>query len=237
MKALYPFFFIIVSVFLFAHKEEKQGKHLFILSGQSNMAGLRPDESFVPAVQAEFGKKNSIVVKDAHGGQPVRRWYKDWKPPVGINKTARPDLYDSLMNKVYTAIEGEKIATITFIWMQGERDAAEKLDEVYGKSLVGLYSQLSKDLGRNDINFVIGRLSDFGLVNRKSDHWIKIREIQVKVAESNPRFGWVNTDDLNDGINRQGEKIKNDLHMSQKGYAVLGKRFANKSILLIRKNE
>ena len=64
-----------------------------------------------------------------------------------------------------------------------------------------------------------------------------IRAIQVKVAESNPRFDWIDTDDLNDGINSEGKEIKNDLHMSKKGYEIMGKRFADKSIRLIEKNK
>ena len=38
-------------------------KHLFILSGQSNMAGHRPDEAFIPAVEKAFGKENVIVIR------------------------------------------------------------------------------------------------------------------------------------------------------------------------------
>ena len=33
----------------------EDGKHLFILSGQSNMQGHRPDEAFTPAVKAALG--------------------------------------------------------------------------------------------------------------------------------------------------------------------------------------
>jgi hypothetical protein len=53
---------------------EADAAHLFILSGQSNMDGLDPDESFTPMVEAEFGAERVIVVKDAHDGQPIRRW-------------------------------------------------------------------------------------------------------------------------------------------------------------------
>jgi len=212
---------------------KQEGKHLLILSGQSNMAGLKPEESFTPAIKEKFGEENVIIVKDALGGQPIRRWYQDWKPLEGQEPKAQPDLYDTLMTKVYKAIENNKIATVTFIWMQGERDAREKLGEVYETSLIGLYRQLGKDLKRKDINFVIGRLSDFDMANEKYTHWTMIRDIQVKVAESNPRFEWVNTDDLNDGINRKGKEIKNDLHMSAEGYVMMGKRFADKSIKLI----
>ncbi len=62
---------------------------------------------------------------------------------------------------------------------------------------------------------------------------MQITVSQVKVGESNSRFDWVNTDDLNDGINSKGKVIKNDLHMSAEGYLIMGKRFADKSIKLI----
>jgi hypothetical protein len=151
----------------------------------------------------------------------------------GDEPKAQPDLYDSLMNRVYDAIETERIATVSFVWMQGERDATESLGEVYEKSLQGLYYQLSTDMKRNDINFIIGRLSDFDMMNEKKPHWVMIRDIQMKVAETHPRFGWIDTDDLNDGYNRQGDAIVNDLHMSAEGYIIMGKRFADKAIELI----
>ena len=63
----------------------------------------------------------------------------------------------------------------------------------------------------------------------------RVREAQVKVADSSPRFVWVDTDDLNDGKNRRGKEIKNDLHYSAEGYKTLGKRFAESALKLIRK--
>ena len=66
--------------------------------------------------------------------------------------------------------------------------------------------------------------------------WKLIREVQVKVADASPRGAWVDTDDLNDGLNKKGKEIKNDLHYTQKGYELLGKRFAEKAIALIKKH-
>ncbi|MGQ1786183.1 sulfatase-like hydrolase/transferase [Saccharicrinis sp. GN24d3] len=57
------------------------------------------------------------------------------------------------------------------------------------------------------------------------------------VAESNPRFEWINTDDLNDGLNNKGIEINNDLHMSVDGYKVMGERFAEKAIQLVKNNK
>lgn len=215
----------------------QRGKHLFILSGQSNMQHLNPEESFIPALEKEYGKKKIIVAKYAMGSQPIHRWYKKWKPLAGDEPKADPVLYDSLMKRVSGAIGKKKIATVTFIWMQGERDAREKWGDVYERSLIGLYQQLADDLKRSDMNFVIGRLSDFGLENAKFLHWTLIRDIQVKVAESNPRFGWINTDDLNDGYDRSGKAIQNDIHMSAKGYIIMGQRFAERAIQLIKSND
>ncbi|NOU36567.1 MAG: acetyl xylan esterase [Kiritimatiellaceae bacterium] len=210
------------------------GKHLFILSGQSNMASLDPNLSFVPAVEAEFGKDNVIVVKDAMGGQPIRRWYKKWELAAGNNPKEVGDLYDRLMKKVTTATDGRKIQTVTFVWMQGERDAKEKYGPVYAAALKGIVDQLSTDIGRKDINVVIGRLSDYDMGNVRYAHWTMIRDIQVEMAGNSPRYAWVDTDDLNDGVNAAGKEIKNDLHLSVEGYKTLGQRFADKAIALIK---
>ena len=209
------------------------GVNLFILSGQSNMAGLKPEESFTPAVEKAFGKQNVIVVKDALGGQPIRRWYKDWKSADGSRPDSTGDLYDRLMMKVKAAIKGKEISTVTFIWMQGERDANEKNGEIYAASLQGLFGQLSTDLGRKDLNFVVGRLSDFDLQNKRYPHWTLVREQQVALADGHPRCVWVDTDDLNDGKNRSGKTIKNDLHYSADGYVKLGQRFADSAIKML----
>lgn len=232
------FFFLILSVSLSSFASlcaDEPAVHLFILSGQSNMAGHRPDEAFTPAVEKAFGKERVVVVQDALGGQPIQRWYKGWKSPSGETPEKTGDLYDRLLSKVRPAIEGRKLASVSFFWMQGERDAKMKWGDVYEESLLGIYEQLSKDLKRDDIYFIIGRLSDFDMKNQKYPEWTKVREIQVKVAKSDPKFDWVDTDDLNDGVNRKGKKISNDLHYSAEGYKIFGERMAEKATALIGK--
>lgn len=206
-------------------------QHLFILSGQSNMVGLKPEESFKPLLEASYGKGKVLVVKDAMGSQPIRRWVK--QQDVDSAGQNQGDLYDSLMTKVWKVTTMDRIKTVTFVWMQGERDARESLAEKYEKSLLELYQKLSEDLKRTDVNFIIGRLNDFDMENKTYPHWTKIREIQQKTGASNDRFAWVNTDDLNDGFDRNGNAIHNDLHMSKDGYTILGERFAKEAIKLI----
>jgi hypothetical protein len=210
----------------------EQGKHLFILSGQSNMARMDPTISFTPSVEAAFGKDNVIVVKVAASGQPILRWYKKWKPEIGDAPKVTGDIYDRLMTKVNTAIKDKNLATVTLLWMQGESDA-EKDGAIYAASLRGLLDQLRTDLGRKDINVVIGRISDHR--NQRFLQWEMVRKAQVEVAESDPHGAWIDTDDLNDGKNTRGDEIKNDLHLSVEGYKRLGQRFADKAIELIKR--
>jgi len=224
MKYLY---FILLTALIsvsFVNAEE-QGAHLFILSGQSNMEGLDHNQSFFPMLVKEFGKGNVIIVKDAWDGQPILRWYKKWRSAEGYKPNETGDLYDNLMIKVNNAIKGRQIKTVTFIWMQGERDAITGQAAVYKESLKGLIDQLRTDMKRQDINFIVGRLSDYLM-----DHpgWLAVRRAQVDVAESDPYGTWVDTDTLNGDVN--------DLHYSIMGYVELGRRFAEKAIALIKNN-
>ncbi len=209
--------------------EDAKKTRLFILSGQSNMAGLNPDLSFTPAVKKAFPEDEVIVVKSAQGGQPIRRWYKGWKAPADAQ--VKPgekngDLYDVLMSKVHAAIAGKKIDSVTFVWMQGEADAKRGMASLYEESLRGLIKQLRDDLKRSDMTFVIGRLSDH--LNGTAG-WDAVRAAQEKVAKEDPLGAWVDTDDLNGP--------KNDLHYTRDGYVELGSRFASKSIELARKSD
>lgn len=207
-----------------------QEKHLFVLSGQSNMKRLDPETSFSPTVRKAFGEDRVIVVKDAEGGQSIRRWYKQWKdvknynsmkPDTSADPSTIGDLYDRLMKKVSAEISGKSIKTVTFVWMQGEADSGKHY-VVYAKSLKGLVQQLEEDLKMEKVNVVIGRLSDAKMT---SDGWLEIRRIQQSLCEANPYWEWVDTDDVN------GEN--NGVHYTRDGYVEFGRRLAEKAIQLL----
>ena len=126
------------------------------------------------------------------------------------------------MAKVRAAILGKKVDTVSFVWMQGERDAKEGQSAVYAESLRGLIQQLRGDLKRPDMTVVIGRISDY---QRGRPQWDAVREAEVAVAKSDQLADWVDTDDLNGPTNA--------LHYTRPGYATLGQRFAEKTIALL----
>lgn len=235
LKTLFPC--LIVLMMLVPSMVRAEGKHLFILSGQSNMAGLDPNASFTPAVEAAFGKDKVTVVKNALSGAPIRCWVPDYEFPDKrkIDEKEKKSIgkkYDDLIQAVRAATKGDTYDSVTFLWMQGERDAKEQLADVYARSFQAILEQLKKDLKLKDINFVIGRISDFDMQNKNYPHWTRIRDIQVKLAEGDPRGAWVDTDDLNDS---KPGAVGGGLHYNKPGYVTLGQRFAEKAIALAKK--
>ena len=214
-------------------KAEESGKHLFILSGQSNMARFKPALWFTPGISEALGADNVIVSFHAQGGQPISKWYKEWKSGKGETDPGAGKIYDAMMDATKAKMEGEKIRTVTFVWMQGEADSKAKNSDVYLASLNGLKKQQEQDLKRTDLNFIIGRLSDSGLYRRRDKkrvenvHWEGIRNAQQAFADASQRAVWIDTDDLN------GEK--NALHLIKpEGYETLGKRYVKAAVELVK---
>lgn len=231
------FFILVGSIVTFSGflGAEESGKHMFILSGQSNMARFQPNLWFTPQISKVFGGDNIIVSFHAQGGQSISKWYKRWKSSDGETDPDAGKIYDAMMQATEAKMEGEKIKTMTFIWMQGERDSKAQNSDVYLASLNGLKRQLEQDFERNDINFIIGRLSDSGFYRRRdkkrveNPHWEEIRKAQETFADASPRALWIDTDDLN------GEK--QELHLIKpEGYSKLGERYVEAAKKLIKNN-
>lgn len=189
---------------------------LFVLSGQSNMSYLNPDDAFTPTVRAAYPNDEVIVVRYAGSGTPISQWWKDPKTGQGGG------LYDVLMAQVKKALSGKTPDTVAFVWMQGERDAKGGMSGSYSNALHGLIQRVRDDLKHPDLAVVIGRLSDH---LKGTKHWDAVRAIQEQVATEDPRGAWVDTDDLNGG--------NNDLHCTKEGFLELGRRFAKKSVELL----
>ena len=124
------------------------------------------------------------------------------------------------------------LASATLVWMQGESDAEFGWSDVYEAALRRVHSQLESDLEREDLNLVVGRISDFDLGDEKYPHWSRMREIQTQVADSSPFFDWVDTDDLN--VEEVADEFE-AVHYTQRGYRLLGERFARSALALIEK--
>lgn len=215
--------------------------HFFILSGQSNMAGMNPKAGFEQEAAELFADGEVVYLKVARGGQPIRLWVEEWdeiaaKHEIDVEKARAKDknkgtvYYQPILTQFQQLLEKHgKPASVTFCWMQGERDAKENLHAAYADAMKQLIANLRRDLKQPEMNFVIGRLSDHMKDNNKP--WTAVREAQVAVAKEDPRGSWVDCDDLNNK-EKNGE-LKDDLHYTKEGYELLGRRYARQAKALV----
>ncbi len=212
--------------------------HLFILSGQSNMAHLEPSADFLPEAQALLPEAGVICFKVAVVGEPIRRWLPEWDQIAAAAQLDQsseqgPVYYEQILAE-YRKLQTRHpaFASITLCWMQGERDAKTGLAAAYERALTQLIANLRRDLRCPAMNVVIGRLSDHAPGPDQQADWDAVRAIQMKVAREIPHGAWVDTDDLNDKL--EDGKPVNDLHYTKAGYALFGQRLARQGVRLIR---
>ena len=218
--------------------------HLFILSGQSNMQGMDPETGFLPEAKTLFQNDEVVYIKVAKGGQPICRWLEEWADIAkakGINDRHRERIlkgegvlfYRPILDQYKAMLEKHpKPASVTFCWMQGERDANGGAHVAYEDALQLLITKLRRDLKRPDMNIVIGRIGDYALDRRSC---VAVRKAQREIAKEDPRGAWIDVDDLN---NKEVKgKMQSVVHYTKEGYVILGQRFARQSYLLVTGKE
>lgn len=225
-----PIITLILTALLWSAQAADKPVHLFILSGQSNMAGMDPKTGFEPEAKKLFGDGEMAYLKVASGGKPIRLWVEEWNQITAKHKldstNEKTVFYEQILTQFAALVEKHgQPASVTFCWMQGERDAKEKLSAAYSDAMKQLISNLRRDLKAPEMNFVIGRLSDFGKAD--DEHWQAVREAQVAVAKDDPRGSWVDCDDLNNK-EKNGAPV-DDLHYTKEGYQLLGQRYARQA--------
>ncbi len=225
---------------LYAKAPLEKPTHLFILSGQSNMAGMDPKSGLEPEGALLFPNANVAYIKVAAGGQPIRYWVAEWddiarKHGVDVEKARAADknkgtlYYKPILDQFAALLKKyPNPSSVTFCWMQGESDAKKNFHEPYNDSLKQLISNLRRDLKQPEMKFVIGRISDHKKASDVS--WEAVRQAQMNIAKGD-RFGaWVDCDDLNN--KEKNGVVTDDLHYTKEGYELLGRRFVRQAKLL-----
>ncbi len=166
---------------------------------------------FATTVTKALGEEQVTIVHQCKPGRGIRFWVKDFDLPEGHPlqgklKGGNGEDFPPLVELVKNAGNATKFKTVSFIWMQGESDASRDLGSAYERSFKVLNEQLKKEIGIEQMYFVIGRISDHGLKGNSDEGWKRMREIQQKIAEADPLGKWIDTDDLNgaDAANPQG---------------------------------
>ena len=218
--------------------------HLFILSGQSNMARMNPNAGFMPEAKKLFKDEEVVYIKVSKGSQPICRWLEEWQDIAKkngldegrikrIHRGWEAALYQPILDQYQETLkEHSMLTSVTFCWMQGETDAQARAQAAYKDALKLLITKLRRDLQRPDMNIVIGRISDYAIDNPESGS-LAIRKIQREIVDEDDRGAWVDVDDLND-MEVDG-KMQNGIHYKRpEGYITLGQRFARQGYALIK---
>ncbi len=220
-------------------------KATVILAGQSNMLGLgilsELGDATLPSgvtlfdlnpragsFGPELGFAHSFLelvpldelwlIKYAVGGSSLLAWEPDWSAERAelADDADKGPLYQRLIRHFERRTQGEEIAVLACLWMQGESDSRYLVAAAeYERNLKRLISSLRQDLNQPDLPFILG------LANPPAatfDYASDVRTAQRQVAKTDRQVHLVETDGLT--------KLADDLHYDSAGQLELGRRFA-----------
>jgi hypothetical protein len=235
----------------------KDRLHLYLLIGQSNMAGrgkISPESTVSSEHILKFSKENTWVeaTEPLHFDKPVAgtglgmsfaRVMADATPgvtigliPCAVGGTPLDrwckggDLYKQALARAKLAMKDGTLKGI--LWHQGEGDCgSEEKARSYGERLAKMVTDLRADLGAGDVPFVAGKLGEFLGKGSKSKPslWPVVNEQISSVPQRVPRAAFVESK----GLMHKGD----NLHFDTPALREFGKRYAEAMQRLQRKEQ
>lgn len=245
MNALLRFLTLLAAVLLSPATFADTPLQLYLLMGQSNMAGRdtrdlasQVDDPRILALGADgqwrvardpIHAKTSRVEPGVGPGIAFAREMLAAEPrqPIGLIPTAvggtplrrwvkGGDLYEQALAHARTAMARGEIRGV--LWHQGESDSADaKSAATHAERLVQMFKDLRADLGRPDLPIVVGQLGDFLLPARQPEA-ATVRAGLRGLPAALPHVGLADST----GLGHLGD----DLHFSADASRELGRRFA-----------
>ncbi len=114
------------------------------------------------------------------------------------------------------------------LWHQGESNANEKDIPVYNKAINSLFDIFRAEVGNADLPIVMGELGRFAQPEEKALRFQGINEVIRYVAENNKNTYWVSSK----GLDHKGD----NLHFNSAAQRTLGKRYAEVILNTIKNN-
>lgn len=234
---------------------DKQSFHVFLLMGQSNMAGGIPgkelteeDKTPVPGIVIRRGKGWIAAAHPIHlGGKkngfglglPFAMEYRKHHPGVTVGLVPcasggkridllkkASNLYRAAMNKSELGLEQGMIKGV--LWHQGESDTVtdERADSYEGK-LHQLIADLRADLGIEDLPFIVGNLGElYGVGDNPNPDPDKVTRVKKIKAILRSLPEKVKYTGFVDSIGLDYCDRPKCTHFDKAGYIVLGRRYA-----------
>ncbi|WP_441286788.1 sialate O-acetylesterase [Sorangium sp. KYC3313] len=218
-----------------------------------------PEITFGRAIAAAYPEHRIAIVKMAQGGTNlVEHWGRGLAPDPEV--LYKSQLYHALLGNLDSATyegdralrypeevtrldgalarlesEGYAYEIAALVWMQGENEAGWSAAFSYGDTLRGFIAAIRADLGVPGLPVVLGRVSDNlypanggPIAAGREANIDAVRAAQVTVAEEDPRVAWVDTDDFT------ARAPDDAYHFDSAAYQLLGERFAEAYLALVR---
>jgi hypothetical protein len=223
--------------------------HLYLLIGQSNMAGrgkvelqdkvavprvlmLNKANEWVSAVDPiSFDKTIAGVSLGRTFGIEMAKANKEVKIgliPCAVGGTPirrwqqQGDLYQAALKRAKLAQKDGVIKGI--LWHQGEGDSGkEETAKIYEAQLHAMIEAWRKDLGNQKIPVIVGELGQFW---KRAKHKAVVDAALKALPGKAKHAAWVSAE----GLNHKGDGV----HFNAAGYRELGKRYAAKMQALLK---
>jgi len=231
--------FALVNAGCSQNYSSRQEFHLYILAGQSNMAGRgkveEPDMAphprvFVlnqngqwqpatdPKAMADYKKNVRIgLIPCAAGGSPVSSWTVG-----GYHDQTRSHPYDDAIRRAKVARHDGVLKGI--VWHQGESDSKPAAAEVYQEKLEELIARFRRDLGDDKLPFIVGKLGDFYVAKNPDAELVNAVLEKIPVAVENTACVDASA------LTHKGDVV----HFDTRSCRELGRRYADLMIKLER---
>jgi hypothetical protein len=235
----------------------KEQFHLFLLVGQSNMAGRgvveeqdrTPDKrllmftkagEWTPAVDpmhwdkpvAGVGLGRTFATKVAEarpgvtvglipcavGGSPIDAW----KPGVFYEPTMSHP-WDDAMRRTKAAMAAGVLKGI--LWHQGESDSTDALAAGYEAKLHDLITRMRRELGAENVPFIVGQLGMF-----EGAPWKEPRKVVDRAHRELPKKVKLTAFVGAEGLKDKGDQV----HFDAASYRELGKRYAAAYLTIVK---
>ncbi len=232
----------------------KDKLHLYLLIGQSNMAGrgmLDTEKRISRSRVLKFSPNNkwTIGVEPLHFDKPAAvgaglgmsfaREMADADPgitvgliPCAVGGTPLErwvkggDLYNQALERARLAMKDGTFKGI--LWHQGEGDSGnEAKSRSYADRLAGMIQDLRADLGAGDLPFVAGKLGEFLSLETKEktpSYWPLVNEQIASIPARVPKTAVVEST----GLKHKGDQV----HFDTPSLRTFGQRYADAMKLL-----
>lgn len=230
----------------------KQKLKIYLLMGQSNMAGRgeveEPDKTPHPRVLA-FNRSNEweLAVEPVNRGEPKKnpgvgpglafgKAMAEANPdmtiglvPCALGGTplkrweSGADLYSNAVARAKAASEFGEISGI--LWHQGEGDSLAKTDaETYGERLAKMIGDIRADLKQPHLPFIVGQIGEFNY-DRAGNPLPFARDVNEALANLPNKVQFTSCV-MSKGLGHKGD----ELHFSSEAQRELGKRYAKEML-------